>query len=662
MPQSKKKLDFSDLGAKVIDFSDLGATPAGGGLSPDQIAARKADLEKKGLIGPQYANPKGVDTTAGSLVPNALGTIKRGTDVVGDLLAGVGSEVFNLGLQGSRLANVVSGGRVGVPTSTTLEDIGMAPENATQKAGQLGAQALEFLLPGGIVARGIKAVEGATLGARFAPLINMAARAAMEGLATGAVGTAQTGDIKEGAKQGAIVGAMTPAFSLVGKVIKGLIPETVTNPVQRAAIEEAKKIGAPVDLATATQSWPIQAARAITDATPVVARHGQKFQKELDSAVVGAIQKFAAGTGKYEAANTVRSELTKAVVSLHDKANKAYDAMRKALPKISVQVGEDVSPIVGPFGEKFARPIMETITGATGIQAAKTAAQTIVEQIEKEIPIAQRQASPGFAALKQIAGLTDQVDLGVADSALSQLKSIVRDVKSPAFQDIEALRTRAQGIAASIIKPMSESIDKAASQYGVDGLLNTGREATREKWAVADLLKKLNPNEPLVAFDTLVKNGDKSIGTLRRVAQASPKAKDMVGEAALQGLLDKATVSGTFSADRAISEWNRLGTMTKNELFGTNAEKITNILNYAKIAKRDINPSGFGKLAIVGSELAMLPYATTFPRLSGAVLAALGAEGLAQAIYRHPDKVMRAVRWNGTPGLQRMAGGLISKQ
>lgn len=228
MPQSKKKLDFSDLGAKVIDFSDLGATPAGGGLSPDQIAARKSDLEKKGLIGPQYANPKGVDTTAGSLVPNALGTIKRGTDVVGDLLAGVGSEVFNLGLQGSRLANVVSGGRVGVPTSTTLEDIGMAPENATQKVGQAAAQIGEFLLPAGAVARGGKAIEAATAGMKAAPILNTLGTSVLSGLAAGGVTAAQTGDLNTAAKAGAgaaAIGAILPAAMAGAKKITMSVPK-----------------------------------------------------------------------------------------------------------------------------------------------------------------------------------------------------------------------------------------------------------------------------------------------------------------------------------------------------------------------------------------------------------------------------------------------------
>ncbi len=93
---------------------------------------------------------------------------------------------------------------------------GITPKNTAQKVGFYGEQAAEYLAPAGAVSKATKAIEGATEGVRGAKAIRAIGKGALEATAAGAVGTAQTGSAKEGAKTAALVGGT----AAVGEGIK----------------------------------------------------------------------------------------------------------------------------------------------------------------------------------------------------------------------------------------------------------------------------------------------------------------------------------------------------------------------------------------------------------------------------------------------------------
>lgn len=435
----------------------------------------------------------------------------------------------------------------------------------------------------------------------------------------------------------ATVPALEPAIGLVKKTgqLAGAAAESVTdasrarlNPVQASAINTAEREGLPIDLATRTQSPPLKYVKMAADVTPIVSRHGARFALNLDESLTDAITRFA-GTSKAEAGSFVRASLKNAVNDLQQTANKAYDAVRANAKPSTVQAGtETIADIYsGDPGATTTRPVIKTVKGATDISDVKAAAGQIIDQIEKEIPMAQRDASPGLAALKQIATLDDVTDLATADSALSQLKAIVRDAKSSRFSDVPALRSRSQGIAASIIHPMTEAIDDAAAAAGVKDLLDQGRAATRQKWAIADVLHGLN-EEPVRAVEFLTAQQDRSIGALNRVLKAAPPVRARIGESVVQGILERATNEGAFKADRALADWSKLGDQTKTALFGDQADTIGDLFQFGKMAKQNVNPSGSGKALIstaTGAGLVKDPIST--------LIGYIGLEAAARMIY-----------------------------
>lgn len=120
-----------------------------------------------------------------------------------DLLKGAGKSVMGTGLGVSKLLGAV-------PPDTTMEQIGMEPQNTMQSAGKTAGDIGQFLIPGAVAS---KVPRLAQIGSR------VLGRAAIEGVGAGAVATMQTGDTNEGLKALLIGGTIPIAIPAVGKVV-----------------------------------------------------------------------------------------------------------------------------------------------------------------------------------------------------------------------------------------------------------------------------------------------------------------------------------------------------------------------------------------------------------------------------------------------------------
>jgi hypothetical protein len=69
----------------------------------------------------------------------------------------------------------------------------VSPEGPMQKIGYGAEQLGEFFAPGGLVSKGAKALGAATAGMKFAPLLNVGARAGLDALSAAGVAGAQSG-------------------------------------------------------------------------------------------------------------------------------------------------------------------------------------------------------------------------------------------------------------------------------------------------------------------------------------------------------------------------------------------------------------------------------------------------------------------------------------
>lgn len=157
------------------------------------------------------------------------GMLRQAGEAAIDFVKGAGKGVMSTGLGVSKIIGAV-------PKATTLEDIGMAPENAAQKAGMFGEQVAEFMLPGGMVARGAKGIAALKGAPKFAPWV---ARAGLEAASAAGVTAAQTGgDKKEMAIAAALGGAIPLLRPLATGVKKG--GEQIQKSLLRASSQDWK--------------------------------------------------------------------------------------------------------------------------------------------------------------------------------------------------------------------------------------------------------------------------------------------------------------------------------------------------------------------------------------------------------------------------------------
>jgi len=439
------------------------------------------------------------------------------------------------------------------------------------------------------------------------------------------------------------------ALILGGKLFEGaklkVFPKSTLSPSQVAAVEFAEKRNIPVDLPTATGDPFLRSIKAILEKQPFAAPIIQKADIAVQEALAktGETLKSEISTipaTKLTAGAKVRGTLDDTVGVFNKQADDAYNRLREiAMEKASpVQIGTRIESAPQHTASLKAMnlpsrtvPVREYFSGPVSMTAAKKAFQPLREQLEKTIPLAQLEASPGYRALREITNADDIVDIATADQNLSKIKTI-------AHSEIPELRTRSQGIAASMIPKLQADISVAVKALGpeAEAAIANGRKATIAKYQVGDLLRKqLNTKEPVRLFSRLVQNDDASAQLLGTVAKIDPGDISAVARATVEGILSPSTVEGGFKKGAgALARWEKLGPQTKKILFADNPQMVSELDNYFRLGKmmtEQINPS---QSATVGSVLVTGFYTLRHPITGTAIL--LSATKLAR-ILTSPD-------------------------
>lgn len=339
------------------------------------------------------------------------------------------------------------------------------------------------------------------------------------------------------------------------------------NAKEAAAVAFAKQEGIPLDAATATGSQMLRKVQKKVEST----YGGSGTADELRTAQgehltrVGTEQAVKAApnaTNPVAAGEGVRAALTRVIQNAHTSANTAYTRFRQGTQGVT----------------------MDTT-------AAKQQLRPVYERLMRESEIAPPQGAKAKAivALDRFMNSPDIAPIGDVDAALSDFKALARGAEMP------ELRNQGQGIAANAVTRLDGELRARAAQAGPDTLkaLEEGRAATRQKYAVADVLDMLSA-EPGQVFRQLTQNKDVGLERLKAVEKFAPKELPNVGRAFLEDAMQQATAEGGFMhADRLWANWQKLGGETKRKLYSK--QQIRDLDHYFLIAKRikeNPNPSG----------------------------------------------------------------------
>lgn len=165
--------------------------------------------------------------------PTAPSNLQRAGNAVRDFAEGVGSGVATTGVGTYNLARKAVPALPPVPAS--VQDATKPPDYSglgwPGQAGKTAEQVGEFMLPGGLVNRGAKVIEGTTAGMRGAGLLNTVGRAGLEaGSAAGVTGLQTGGDTEQMKRAGATAGTVSAAIpavaGAVGKVGPAILGKT----------------------------------------------------------------------------------------------------------------------------------------------------------------------------------------------------------------------------------------------------------------------------------------------------------------------------------------------------------------------------------------------------------------------------------------------------
>lgn len=225
------------------------------------------------------------------------------------------------------------------------------------------------------------------------------------------------------------------------------------------------------------------------------------------------------------------------------------------------------------------RPVTQDLALPVDRRPVKAALKPILEDLKKQLPVAQQQSSRGLKAIENIVNGDDYTSASTAESDLSAVKAIQR----------EAVNAKTKYLAGKAVTEFAPTVDKAVSAGGQDAIdaLQEGRALTKAKYATQETIDKLN-TEPVKLYRQLTAPGDTAINLLRDVKSKAPSAMPAMARATLQGLLEDAQNGKGIKA--AVDGWGKLGDETKLELFGDPA-KVKAIDDYMALRQR-ISESG----------------------------------------------------------------------
>ncbi len=332
---------------------------------------------------------------------NALVGATKG---VGSTIAGTG-KLFDqaLGQTAGRVANVVTGKgftpTVPDPRVEQKVDSVLEAKGVDQKAGKLGEQIGEFLIPGGASSKVGKAAQGSKILAnspRIAKVAGIGAKALSEGGINATIATAQGGNKKDVVTAGLLSGGLSAAGEFVGPILKEsakksysqalgattkqnkqisekIVPELINRKevaltrggLLNKATDKVEKIGE--DLNAAYDALP---KNAKSDWKPIL----EKIKQAKDEVVVNGV---AIDVGRFRALQAIEK-------SLYDVIGGGVKDVSKA--EVSVENARKVRQILDRSISKSTKTFGKTGQESNLLDAQKEAANAIRSQLAKEHP------------------------------------------------------------------------------------------------------------------------------------------------------------------------------------------------------------------------------------------------------------------------------------
>lgn len=416
----------------------------------------------------------------------------------------------------------------------------------------------------------------------------------------------------------AAAGGAVPGESAVAlrPVSSGLTAE------EQAAVNFAHERGIPLSAATETGNKFVQSAQKVAASQPLGAGVSKAASEATRDALVKTGQSLVEIPTTEEAAgNSVASALEAKRASHAAGAREAYSRLEQIendpTNTQTVKTGERTinTGVLDESGNPVTRT--ESITKDIAVPVDMTpvikSLRPIYDKLSEELPIAQRQASPGFTAIKNIVEGDTMVPASVAEANLGAVKQIQRETVSP----------KSKFLAGQAVDAMRPVVDDAVSAAGDDAIsaLREGRALTKAKYATQATIDQL-PTEPVKLFNKLTANEDTNINLLRDVQSKAPGSMPALGRAVLQGLVDSATASEGARPGTAFTNWNKIGDATKQILFPDPVARkgIDNFFTLAKKVAENPNPSGSAVVAYSMAPAGLMihnPVAATATLLSG---------------------------------------------
>lgn len=555
------------------------------------------DLEKKGRSRNEFGNFL-ADAFVGALKGGGQTAVNLGRFM--HMVPGVSDAVDWLygdaGDGEQTLSGLVTGAqpRKGLSSRAFEEaDRVLEPTNTAQSIGKGAEQIAEAFVP-------------STMAAKVVAKAPTLTRMAVEGAAGAGTAAAQGAGVPGTLTAGA-VSAVVPGGAAVVRRGRDWLESYLQNPnpLLRDAINYVRGEGVPIDLATQSgRTFVANVQKRAGDSMggSNVATNAQREQADAMADLgrrLTAEAKPGTSSTAITAGENVVTKLDDTLKQFDDEATAQYEKLRQIEQKASSTRQVPAITEVNPATGQVRTVDMPMQAPAFLTQAKKNLAPMYAELLRENalVPLTGDRGR-ALVALSRIVDGPDFIPLTELDAALGSLKAMARGAELP------QLRTKAQGTAAAAVKELEKSVMSAAQALGPDAVaaLQAGRKATIQKYAVQDVRELLGDlSEPVKVFKRLTDSNDAGIKRLEAVKALAPDQVQEIGQAFLQGMMDKGTAEGVFKrADGLWADWNRIGQATKSALFTPQLkQRLDRFFLVAKKIQENPNPSGTASAANV---------------------------------------------------------------
>lgn len=496
----------------------------------------------------------------------------------------------------------------------TIKDVVMSPVHAIE--GQLteSEQAVQKAIDA--FKRGDRTKGTLDLIASFLPTIGPIGNATRRRIESGE-GAEVAGDVLS-MMAGPAIAKTIPKGIKIGGGLKS------TNPAEAEALRYVQSQGVPANAAAVTGNDAIKGAMAAAEKTTI-------FGSRIGKASEAATQKGLSTLGEQLAAKAGRGTPTTMLAAGEEAAGtltgkvKAYGKAADA-PYEKIRAAEKAGTVTGVNIGEFQKNL-----------------KPVYDQLVRESQLVPPQGSTAKAlvALDRLMNAEKHAPLSVADGALGELKAALRKMgESEPW-------SKGSGVLRQAVDELDKRVMETAKVHKLDMDLMEGRQATRAKYEVADVLDDLG-KEPAATVQKLLGQKDRAVTQLREIRKHAPEAVGEMGRAYLDDLFGQAEKAGGFNkTDKLFAEWSKLGTATKKELFADalkkNPDYLSNLDRFFLAAKKlseNPNPSGSGIQAMNAARGTLAAGGLINPK-SWVLLGMYEAGGAATAAALRSPKIAR---------------------